>query len=81
MNPADFLKNKKEGQIRDVKISVADPDPGPFGPLDPGSGTRKKSGSGMNNPDHISESLEKIVCVKMINSLMRIRDGKISDPG
>jgi hypothetical protein len=56
-------------------------DPVPFGPLDPESGMRKKSGSGMNNPDHISESLEKTVCVKMINSLMRIRDGKNSDRG
>jgi hypothetical protein len=34
----------------------------------------------MNNPDHISESLEKFVVVKIIN-LMRIRDGKNSDPG
>ncbi len=38
-------------------------DPVPFLPLDPGSGMGKKSGSGsgMNNPDHISESLETIV--------------------
>jgi hypothetical protein len=36
----------------------------------------KKSGFGsdMNNPDHISESFQTI-------SLMRIRDGKNSDPG
>jgi hypothetical protein len=32
----------------------------------------------MNNPDNISESLKKFFCVK---SLMRIRDGKNSDPG
>jgi hypothetical protein len=41
--------------------SVADPGSGAFFlPLDPGSGIGKKtgSGSGMNNPDHISESLE-----------------------
>ncbi len=31
-------------------------DPVPFWPLDPGSGMGKKSGSGMNNLDHISES-------------------------
>jgi hypothetical protein len=33
---------------------------------DPESGMGKKigSGSGMNNPDHISESLEKILWVK-----------------
>ncbi len=51
-------------------------DPGPLSPLYPGSGIGKKSGSGseMNTPDHISESLET-------NSLMRIWDGKIFDPG
>jgi hypothetical protein len=35
----------------------------------------------MNNPDHISESLETFFWVKMLKSLMRIRDGKNSDPG
>ncbi len=35
------------------------------------------SGSGMNNPDHISA----IFRVKYLNSWMRIRDGKNSDPG
>ncbi len=46
-------------------------DPVPF--LPPGSGMGKKSGSrsGMNNPDHISESLETVFWV---NSFMRIRD-------
>jgi hypothetical protein len=35
----------------------------------------KKSGSGMNNPDHITESLETIVLgLKYLISLMRIRD-------
>jgi hypothetical protein len=38
----------------------------------------KKSGSesGMNNPDHISESIETIFGLKNLNSLMRIWDGK-----
>jgi hypothetical protein len=36
-------------------------------------------GSGMNNPDHISESLETTFVDK--NTLMRIRDGKKLDPG
>jgi hypothetical protein len=36
-----------------------DPDPGSGAFLTPGSGMGKKSGSGMNNPDHISESLKK----------------------
>jgi hypothetical protein len=44
----------------------------------------KKSGSrsGMNNPEHISGSSEtKFIGLKYLNSLMRIRDGKNSDPG
>jgi hypothetical protein len=42
--------------------SVADPDQGSGAFLTPGSGMGKKSGSGsgLNNPDHISESLETI---------------------
>jgi hypothetical protein len=58
-------------------------DPVPFWPLHPGSGMGKKSGSGsgMNNPDHNSKSLEKNFGLKYSNSLMRIRDGKNSDPG
>ncbi len=49
---------------------------------DPGCGMGKKSGSTMNNPDHISESLETIFWVKKyLNSLMRIGDEKNSDPG
>jgi hypothetical protein len=47
----------------------------PFRPLDPGSGDKKSGyGSGINNPDHISESLETIFGFKYFNSLMRIRD-------
>jgi hypothetical protein len=44
--------------------SVADPDPGSGAFLTPGSGMGKKSGSGsgINNPDHISESLEFFFC-------------------
>jgi hypothetical protein len=43
-------------------------DPVPFGPLDPGSGMAEKSGSGsgMNKPDHISESLETILGFKYL---------------
>ncbi len=44
--------------------SAADPASGAFLPLDPWSGMGQKSGSGiesgMNNQDHISESLETI---------------------
>jgi hypothetical protein len=55
-----------------------------------GSGAFLTPGSGMNNPDHIFESLETICWVKYLNYLMRIREGKIrirdprrknSDPG
>jgi hypothetical protein len=43
--------------------------------LTPGFGIGKKSGSGMNNPDHISESVEIIFGgFKYFNSLMWIRD-------
>jgi hypothetical protein len=38
-------------------------------------------GSGMNNPNHISESLETVFGAKILCSLMRIWDGKNSDPG
>ncbi len=51
-------------------------DPMPFRPLiqDPGWVKKSGSGSGMNNPDHISDSLETIFGLKCLNSLMRIRD-------
>ncbi len=62
--------------------SAADPDPGSSGFLTPGSGMGKKSGSGsgMYNPDHISECIETVLELKYLNSLMRIRVGKNSDP-
>jgi hypothetical protein len=59
-------------------------------------GKESESGSGMNNPDHISESLETIFLVKILKffgvypgwekfgsgmEIIRIRDGKNSDPG
>jgi hypothetical protein len=40
--------------------SIVDPDPGSGAFWTPGSGMGKKSRSGMNIPDHISESLETI---------------------
>jgi hypothetical protein len=52
-------------------------------------GNKSGSGSGMNNPDHISKSLLKIFGLNYLNSLVRIRDsgwkirirdGKNSDP-
>jgi hypothetical protein len=57
---------------------IRDPESGAF--LTPGSGMGKKqdldpgSGSGMNNPEHISGSLETFFGFKYLNSLMRIRD-------
>ncbi len=50
--------------------SVADPD------LGSRIGKKSGSGSGMNNPDHISESQKTIFWVKYLNSLVWIRDGK-----
>jgi hypothetical protein len=49
-------------------------DPVPL--LTPGSGMGKNSGfgSGLNNLDHISESLETIFWVKYLNSLILILD-------
>jgi hypothetical protein len=55
--------------------SVADPGPAAF--LTPASrmGKKSRSGSGMNIPYHISESLETIFfCLKYLNSLMRMRN-------
>ncbi len=60
-----------------VKISVADPDPGSgafltLGSQDPGPGWVRNqdpdagSGSGMNIPDHDSESLETIFGLKIL---------------
>jgi hypothetical protein len=65
--------------------SVADPDPDAF--FSPGSGIRNAewvknpdpnlgSGSGMNNPDHISESLETFFGVKILTFFDGIRDEK-----
>jgi hypothetical protein len=46
--------------------SVADPDAGSGAFLTPGSVMGKNSGSGMNNPYHISENLETIFWVKIL---------------
>jgi hypothetical protein len=43
-------------------------------------GKNPGSGSGMNIPDHISESLETFFGLKYFNSLMRMRM-RIRDPG
>ncbi len=78
--------------FNNMKSNVADPAPGTGAFLTPGSGMGKKSGS-MNKPDHISESLETILWVKILKFFdagpgsgmekIRIRDGKIRirDPG
>jgi hypothetical protein len=51
--------------------------------LYPGFGMGKKSGSvyGMNNPDHIPESLKTIFLVKILKFFDVYLDGKKSDPG
>jgi hypothetical protein len=61
--------------------SVEDPDPGSGAFFDawvrdPGwvKNQDPGPGSGLDSPNHISESLETIFWVKYFNSLMRIRD-------
>jgi hypothetical protein len=54
-------------------------------------GKKTGSGSGMNNPEHISDSLQTIFWIKILKFFyvdpgsemekIRIRDGKNSDPG
>jgi hypothetical protein len=44
-------------------------------------GKKSGSGTGMNIPDHIYESIETIFWVKTLNYFLRIRDGKYLDPG
>jgi hypothetical protein len=44
-------------------------------------GKKSESRSGMNNSDHISESLKQFFGIKYVNSLMWIRDGNNPDPG
>jgi hypothetical protein len=68
------------------RIRIRDPVSGAF--LTPGSGIRmgKKSGSvsGMNNLDHISESLETLFWVKILKFFDAIQDPgwkKNLDPG
>jgi hypothetical protein len=66
-----------------MRMRMQIPDLGSGAFLTPGFGMGKKSesGSGVNNPDHISESLEAIFWVKILKFLMGIRDGKNSDSG
>jgi hypothetical protein len=55
-----------------VISNVADPDPGSGHLLTPGSemGKKSRSGSGMNIPDHISESLGTIFWVKNTQKIL-----------
>jgi hypothetical protein len=76
-----------------IDCSDADPDPGSGVFLTLGSGMGKKSGfgSGMNNQDHIFESLKTIFWVKILKFFdvnperkifgSGIRNGKKSDTG
>jgi hypothetical protein len=64
-----------------VTNSVSDPDPGSGAFLIPWSvmGKKSGSGSGMNNPDHVSASLETIFWVKILK-FFDLGSG-IQDPG
>ncbi len=67
-----------------VNTSVADPDPGSSAFLTPGSGLGKKSGSWIRNEQPGSYFLElrnHRFGLYYLNSLIRIQDGKNSDPG
>jgi hypothetical protein len=66
----------------DSGSGIQDQDPGWVKSQDPDPG----SGSGVENPDHISESWETIFLVKILKFFdadpgSRIRDGKTLDPG
>jgi hypothetical protein len=52
-------------------ISVADPDPGSgaLNPLDPGWVKKPGSGSGINTPDHITETMETLFGLKYLKFL------------
>jgi hypothetical protein len=56
---------KETEQLRAV-LRIRIRDPVPFLTPRSGMGTKSGSGSGMNNPDHISESLETIFLVKTL---------------
>jgi hypothetical protein len=66
-----MVDGAKWGRGSGMGGSVADPDPVPFLPLDPGwvKNQDRDPGSGKNNPDHISESLETIFWVKIFKFL------------
>ena len=81
---------KKERKRLNINKQCWETDPGSGAFLTPGSEIRypgcvknQAPGSGMNNPDHLSESLETFFWAK--NTFMRIRNrdpgGKNSDPG
>jgi hypothetical protein len=67
MKTDENLPSKELSKNTLPKTSVANPDPG-YGIQDPGWEKNQDPGcgSGMNNPDHISESLETIFGVKML---------------
>jgi hypothetical protein len=64
---SNYARVKREILKTELAIifSVTAPDPGSMirchiDPLDPGWGKKSGTGSGMNNPDHISESIETV---------------------
>ncbi len=56
-------------------------DPVPFWPRDPGWVKKAGFGSGMNNPDHISEGLNTIFWVKILKFFDADTGWKNPDPG
>jgi hypothetical protein len=64
-----YSKRKQKSKMWKNTISVANPDPWPFWPLNPEWVKKSRSGSGINIPDHISWSLEIIFWLKIIKFL------------
>jgi hypothetical protein len=69
----DRIPTGTPASLEKILPIVADPEPGSgirclFDPCirDPGWVKKSGSGSGMNDPDHISESLETIFIVKIL---------------
>ncbi len=78
LNPEFRNIKKSENSSATLKsvLRIQIRNPVPFWPLDPKAwmGKNQISGSGMNIPDHISESLETNFWVKILEFFMRIRD-------
>ncbi len=74
----DLIPSGSTGSPWAAISSVADPDAGPFWPLDLGWVKKSRSGSGMNIPDH--EGSETIFCEFLGSRMLKFFDAD-PDPG